>query len=285
MEDEKTLQGILEDKLEREGYDVAVVDDGIDGMKAIEEGKPDLILLDMLMPRMGGLDVLEKMHAENLSSIPVIVISNSGQPVEIDRALALGVKDYIIKVDFDPAEVVQKVNTFFTKPQGSVQPASQEPSSPATTAQDGGLEAEAKKMEGAAGQSPALAGNGVRVLLVEDDDFLRGICEHKLRQEGYDVSISADGLDAYNKIEKDDFDLVLLDVILPGMNGFDVLEQTKKNPAKADLPIIMLTNMGQDSEIKKGKDLGAEDYIIKAHFSIDEIIEKMQSIVDKKKAG
>lgn len=283
MEDEKTLQGILEDKLKREGYDVAVVDDGIDGMKAIEEGKPDLILLDMLMPRMGGLEVLEKMQTENLNSIPVIVISNSGQPVEIDRALALGVKDYIIKVDFDPAEVVQKVKTFFAQPEEASQPVSQESSSPAPDVPDGGLEAEVRKMESDPNQTPA--GNGVKVLLVEDDDFLRGICEHKLRQEGYDVCISADGLDAYNKIEKEDYDLVLLDVILPGMNGFDVLEQTKKNPAKANVPIIMLTNMGQESEVKKGMDLGAEDYIIKAHFSIDEIIEKMQSIVGKEKAG
>ena len=124
---------------------------------------------------------------------------------------------------------------------------------------------------------------GIRVLLVEDDDFLRDICEIKLRKEGFDVTTSADGLDAFEKIKDIKPQLVLLDVILPGMDGFDILKQTKENIETALIPIIMLTNLGQDDEVRKGLDMGAEDYIIKAHFTVDEIVEKVRSIIKKNK--
>ena len=122
---------------------------------------------------------------------------------------------------------------------------------------------------------------GIRVLLVEDDDFLRDICEIKLKKEGFNVTTSADGIDAFKKIKDIKPQLVLLDVILPGMDGFDILKQTKENVETTLIPIIMLTNLGQNDEVQKGLDMGAEDYIIKAHFTVDEIVEKVRSIIKK----
>lgn len=284
MEDEKTLQGLLKDKLVASGYEVLAVDDGEAGMQVLQEYNPDLILLDMMMPKMDGFAVLEKMKLDNLTdSFPVIVISNSGQPVEIERALSLGIKDYIIKVDFDPVEVLEKVNNFFKLEQNKNVAISEEGESsiqPSQTAYsgDGGLEAEVASMN----KSVDSEKSGVKVLLVEDDDFLRGICEHKLSKEGFNVSISADGQDALNKIKAEDFQLILLDVILPNMNGFEILEEIKKDPVKSRIPVIMLTNMGQESEVKKGFDLGATDYIIKAHFTVEEIVKKIEETIIRK---
>lgn len=287
MEDEKILQSLLNEKLTRDGYVVMAVDDGEEGMKVLQEFKPDLVLLDMMMPKMDGFEVLEKMYGENLiSTFPVIVISNSGQPVEIERALALGITDYIVKVDFDPIEVMDKVKAFFASAKAESCPVvipvknaeEEEKSTDSGYNGDGGLAAEVAELN----LKKESQDNGVKILLVEDDDFLRGICEHKLKKEGFDVFISADGLDALKQVQEKDFHLVLLDVILPNMNGFEILENIKKDPAKSSMPVIMLTNMGQESEIKKGFDLGAEDYIIKAHFSVEEIIEKIREIIKKK---
>ncbi|PIZ89422.1 MAG: response regulator, partial [Candidatus Nealsonbacteria bacterium CG_4_10_14_0_2_um_filter_37_10] len=87
-----------------------VARDGEEGLKTMKEIKPDLILLDIIMPKMGGLEVMEEMAKdEGIKDIPVIVISNSGQPVELDRAQKLGAKDWLIKTEFDPQEVVDKV--------------------------------------------------------------------------------------------------------------------------------------------------------------------------------
>ncbi|MBW6441233.1 response regulator [Patescibacteria group bacterium] len=121
------------------------------------------------------------------------------------------------------------------------------------------------------------------ILLVEDDEFLRDICEIKLKKEGFNVTTSADGLDAFKKIKDLKPQLVLLDVILPGMDGFDVLKKSKADEETASIPIIMLTNLGQNDEVQKGFDYGAEDYIIKAHFTVGEIVEKVRLIIKRKK--
>ena len=110
VEDEEIIMGILEKKLTQTGYQVSVARDGEEGLKAMKEVKPDLILLDIVMPKMGGFEVMETMvKDQELKKIPVIVISNSGQPVELDRAQKLGAKDWLIKTEFDPQEVIDKV--------------------------------------------------------------------------------------------------------------------------------------------------------------------------------
>lgn len=111
IEDEEILSSLLEKKLKEVGYDVSLAYDGEEGLEKIKEEKPDLILLDIIMPKKGGFEVLEEMQKdEEMRMVPVVIISNSGQPVEISRALDLGVKDYLIKTQFDPKEVIDKVN-------------------------------------------------------------------------------------------------------------------------------------------------------------------------------
>ena len=110
IEDEEIVIDVLREKLKKEGYDVLVAKNGEEGLKLIKELKPDMVLLDVVMPKMGGFEVLEIMSKdEELRKIPVVIISNSGQPVELDRAKALGVKDWLIKTEFDPQEVLDKV--------------------------------------------------------------------------------------------------------------------------------------------------------------------------------
>ncbi|OIO47229.1 MAG: response regulator [Parcubacteria group bacterium CG1_02_39_15] len=110
IEDEEIMIGLLQRKLTKEGYEISVAGDGEEGLKVMREVKPDLILLDIIMPKMGGFEVMEKINKDpELKKIPVIVISNSGQPVELDRAQKLGAKDWLIKTEFDPQEVVDKV--------------------------------------------------------------------------------------------------------------------------------------------------------------------------------
>lgn len=110
VEDEELLLNLLKKKLEELNYQVLIAKDGITGFKAIQENELDLILLDVVMPKMGGFELLEKMgEDETIKKVPVIIISNSGQPVEIEKAKKLGVSDWLIKTEFDPQEVVNKV--------------------------------------------------------------------------------------------------------------------------------------------------------------------------------
>jgi CheY-like chemotaxis protein len=112
IEDEKILIELLERKIKEDGYEVFTALNGKEGLELVKEVKPDLVLLDIIMPEMDGFEVMEEMNKLqelNLKKVPVIIISNSGQPVEIDKALNLGVRDYLIKAQFDPKEVIDKI--------------------------------------------------------------------------------------------------------------------------------------------------------------------------------
>jgi CheY-like chemotaxis protein len=118
IEDEEILIDLLSRKLKNEGYEVEIARNGEEGLNLLKKmsPKPDLVLLDIIMPKKSGFEVMEEMiKDETLKNIPVIVISNSGQPVELDKAKKLGAKDWLIKTEFDPKEVLFKVQNLIGK--------------------------------------------------------------------------------------------------------------------------------------------------------------------------
>ncbi|MCJ7827877.1 response regulator [Patescibacteria group bacterium] len=111
VEDEEVLTNLLREKLTSEGYQVATAANGVEGLEKMRQDKPDLVLLDIIMPKKGGFKVMEEMQKDlALAKILVMIISNSGQLVELERAKKLGAKDWLIKTEFDPKEVIEKVN-------------------------------------------------------------------------------------------------------------------------------------------------------------------------------
>jgi len=122
---------------------------------------------------------------------------------------------------------------------------------------------------------------GKKILLIEDDKFLGKIINKKLLKEGYTVIRATDGEQGVLKVEEQNPDLILLDIVLPEMNGFEVLAKLKSSPALAKIPVIILSNLGAKDEIKKGLDLGADDYLVKAHFNPSEIISRIEAVINK----
>ncbi|MFA5169415.1 MAG: response regulator [Candidatus Paceibacterota bacterium] len=119
-----------------------------------------------------------------------------------------------------------------------------------------------------------------KILLIEDDRFLRELMNKKLLSMGYDVVSASDGESGLTAIKESKPDVVLLDLILPGINGFEVLERAKKDPETANVPVIILSNLGQSEDIEKGLKLGAKDFLVKAHFTPQEIITKLKTIIE-----
>jgi DNA-binding response OmpR family regulator len=120
-----------------------------------------------------------------------------------------------------------------------------------------------------------------KILVVEDDRFLRELIVKKLSQEGFEVDFAVDGEDGLTKIKEGKPDIVLLDLILPTIDGFEVLRKLKEEDIVPSLPVIILSNLGQREDIEKGLSLGAADYLVKAHFTPDEIVQKIKSILTK----
>lgn len=123
----------------------------------------------------------------------------------------------------------------------------------------------------------------IKILVVEDETFLVKIYSVKLKKEGYDVQIATDGEQAVKLSQTFKPDMILLDLILPKLNGFEALEQIRKKAVTKKTPVIVLSNLGQDEDIKRAESLGADDYLVKANFSIQDVVQKIKDVLGKGK--
>lgn len=119
-----------------------------------------------------------------------------------------------------------------------------------------------------------------KVLVVEDDYFLAKIYKIKLAKENIDAEISSDGEEALALIKKEKPALILLDMVLPGMSGFEILEEIRKDDSLKKIPVIILSNLGQDADIERGRELGVIDYLVKSDISIHDVVKKIKENID-----
>jgi len=119
-----------------------------------------------------------------------------------------------------------------------------------------------------------------KILIIEDDKFVRDLITKLLAEEGFNISIAVNGEEGIKKIEEESPDLILLDLLLPKIDGFEILLKKKENPEIAKIPVIILSNLGQKEEIEKGLSMGAVNYLIKAHFSPREIVDKIKNVFE-----
>jgi len=119
----------------------------------------------------------------------------------------------------------------------------------------------------------------IHLLVVEDDEFLVKMYESGLTKEGFDVTTAGNGEEGLQKAGEIKPDLILLDLIMPKMDGFTCLEKLKEDNAIKRIPVVILSNLGQDSDIKRGMEMGAEGYLIKTDFTVKQVAEKVRKIL------
>lgn len=258
VEDEEILANLISQKFERAGYKMLVAHDGEKGLELITTEKPDLVLLDMLLPKKSGFQILEGMQeAGMLPATPVIIISNSGQEVEIERASKMGVRDHLVKINFDPEELLGKVASLLA----------------------GEGEAPPKKETKSADKSGKAS-----VLVVEDDIFLADLLCRKL-DEHFIVYQASETKKAQELLDSNHVDAICLDIILPGMDGISFLKIIKQQDKLKAIPVLIVSNLGQREEIDRGMEAGASDYLIKANVSLDEIVSRIEGLLKKHSAS
>jgi DNA-binding response OmpR family regulator len=123
------------------------------------------------------------------------------------------------------------------------------------------------------------------ILIAEDEDFLIQALQDNLAAEGYTVEVARNGEEAIEKVEKKKPDLIMLDILMPKKDGFYVIEELKKNPKWKLIPIIVLSNLGEDTSIKKAIEMGADDYFVKSQHPIEEVIEKVKDYLAGRKTS
>ena len=123
--------------------------------------------------------------------------------------------------------------------------------------------------------------NGKKVLVVEDDVFLAQLLTNRISKAGVNVMRAADGEEGLEMLRANRPNLMLLDLILPKKSGFELLEEMRADPSISNTPVIIVSNLGQESDVKRGRELGAVEYFVKAKTSIDGLVERVKAILSE----
>ncbi|HEY9583592.1 MAG TPA: response regulator [Candidatus Paceibacterota bacterium] len=242
------LQNMIAEKLKQGGYVIETLQNGNEVMDRLKMFKPDLLLIDISLPNRSGYDILnEKSFDREVTKIPVIIVSNSGSPVQMKQIPSTPViKDYVIKSHIEPDEIIEKVQKVF------------------------GKNTEVAK--------DTMVKNNKKILWVEDDKLLSTILSKKIETSGYTLLKANGDEEAFKYLESEMPDIIVLDIMLPEMNGFDILQKIKMNEKHKKIPVIMLSNLSKQADIEKAKMLGANKFIVKAAVSLDEIIHEIATL-------
>ena len=222
----------------------------------LQEVHPELVIIDVGVAEFDGFQILESIRTSGtdwIRSIPVMIASNTGDLVEISRALHLGIKDYFVKSSFDAQQVLEKIKKHM--PAG----------------------------EAVAG-APFAGAPAIKVLMVEDDKFLRDLAAQKLTKEKLDVTTAVDGEQGIALAEKIIPNVILLDILLPGIDGYEVLRRIRANPLLDHTHVAMLSNFGQREDIQKALAGGADNFLVKANYTLDEVVDEVKKIIEKPRA-
>jgi len=119
----------------------------------------------------------------------------------------------------------------------------------------------------------------ISILLIDDDAFLSRIYSEKLESQGFDVHLAGSGEEGLRLAEREVPACVLLDILLPGADGFEILEKFKDNPAMSQVPVIMVSSLGQREDVEKARSLGAAGYLIKSHILPQDVVNKVKEVL------
>lgn len=266
IEDEPEHALLIRTILAKEERKVTVVGTAAEAMQELAAGRVSLILLDLMLPDMDGRSLLLRLReAEATAALPIIVLSAHSSSRAKAECFDLGASGYLEK-PIDPALLAAVV--------GAELRTARSAASAETGDEGGGVDG--------GDSAPAIAGDGDTdqscVLVVEDDELVASILGHRLERDGLRMLHCSDGVSALEVIQNERIALAILDVKLPGVDGFEVLSGLRRYAGTADTPVIMLTSMGAEKDVLRAFDLGANDYITKP-FSPVEVLARVKRLL------
>ena len=229
VEDDPFIAEIYKKKFEGSGFEVLNVTSGKVALKEALTQKFDLVLLDLVIPEMGGMDVLRELRTnpEYPKELKIIVFSNLSSSEDREECLRLGANGFVSKTEFSPSEVVVELNRFLH------QWSEQEKN---FTRQEQSPEEHVKL--------------GKRILFIEDEAVFVEMFSRRLRDEGYEVVTKHEGISGLNEALNNDFDMIISDVVMPGMDGREIVKRLKEIEEKKYTPIFVLSASLEDEHLK-----------------------------------
>ncbi|MDD3486759.1 MAG: response regulator [Candidatus Moranbacteria bacterium] len=266
VEDDAMLGEIYQKKFTEAGFEMRLVTNGKSVADEVSSYQPELVLLDIVLPDMDGFEILEALSKnDQTKSVPVYVFSNLSSKEDMERATSLGAKGFLTKSSFTPSQLVDEVKKIMGQAENGHSEAAESVISSPTTAE--------KEI------SDQKQSNGKKILIIEDEDVFIEMFGDKLKQEGFEVVPAKNGKWGVKEAENGDFSCILLDMMMPAMNGYEAVQELRANEKTKDIPIIILSNSALDSEVKKALELGANAYYVKTQITPAEVAEKVRELI------
>ncbi len=261
VEDDPMISEIYKKKFSREGHEVLTAVSGEQVLNLAKREKIDIILLDLIMPKMDGFEVIKNLRSGSYDpKIKIIVFSNMSQSEDREKALELGADGFILKSQYNPSELVAEVVRL------SNQYVEQEKN---------------EKRENGEGEKKENPNQKKRILMIEDEDIFIEMFGKKLEQEGLDVTFAKNGAWGIKEALRDEFDLFLIDMVMPAMTGEEMVSRIKLKEKTKKKPIIMLSASVEKEAEKKVRDLGVNDFFVKTQITPTELAKKVLTLLSK----
>ncbi|MGD1975553.1 MAG: response regulator, partial [Desulfobacterales bacterium] len=269
VDDEPLNVKLLEAKLSAEKYETSTAYSGAEALEKIVDAAPDLILLDIMMPDMNGYEVTQRLK-DNPDSrdIPVILVTALDGTDNKIKGLEAGADEFLNKPVSTP-ELLARVKSLLRLKQYQDQLKSPSHSEKIYTAPISAESATQKSVD-----LPS-------ILLVEDDEKDAKLIQSYLYGEPYQIKLVKDGEETLSCVEQEKVDLIMLDILLPGINGFEVCRRLKKNDHTRNIQIVAITSLGDLESKIKGLELGADDYLVKP-INRHELGVRVKALIKKK---
>lgn len=263
IEDEEYLSDMYKMKFEQEGYQVIVAQDGEEGLELARSRQPDLILLDLVLPKMDGYQALKELRSNvKTKNIKIYILSNLGQNTEINKGFSNGANGYFVKANLTPTQLVKNVGKIFN-----------------------GKVAGANKFGGASAMRPKKAGkikqSAVKILLIEDEEAIIDMYKLGLERAGYGVEVAKNGAWGLRLARQKKFDLIIMDMVMPAMDGCETLKNLKADSKTKKAPVIVLSNSAQDRDIDQAKACGAVCYLLKSQITPAKLVKEIKKVLSK----
>lgn len=261
VEDDPMILEIYQKKFQESGFDVLPADSGEKALELAKKNKVDLVLLDLIMPKMDGFDVIKSLRQGRFDAgMKIIVSSNLSQKEERDKAIQLGADGFIVKSEFTPTGLVKEVERHMSQ-----------------------LKEEERneiRRNGNGGKFQKSDGPAKKILMIEDEVVFEEIFGDKLRQDGFEVDFSENGQEGFKKALSGEYDLFVIDMVLPGLSGDEIVEKIKLEEKIKNTPIIIFSASVDDEIKRKVESLGVNAFFVKTQLVPSELAKKVRELLN-----
>lgn len=258
------LSEIYNKKFSEAGFEVVMAASGTEAETKARSERPELMLLDLVLPEEDGFDVLSKIKNDEITkSIKVIIFSNLSQEEDRRKAKSLGADGFIAKSDYTPHQIVDQVNKVVGKETKTDQEKTELPQE---------FVEEEKKISNQVNGRP-------QILLVEDEQVFIEVFSKKLEEEGFEVDVANNGAWGAKQVEEKKYELIILDILMPNLNGLELIEKIRQGTTNKEAPIIAISNSIEDEKAQEAIETGASEFFIKTRITPSELARKAKSLV------